>query len=57
MNYILYRAREQDPPPHRKWKETKQQPSRETSGHQISCCFLSLQILWGILRTRPLDLY
>ena len=35
---------------HRKWRETKQQPHRAWSGHQISCCLVSL---WGILSGRP----
>ena len=26
---------------HRKWRESKQQPSRARSGHQISCCLVS----------------
>ena len=30
---------------HRKWRETKQQPSRARSGHQISCCLVSLHFL------------
>ena len=30
---------------HRKWRETKQQPSRARSGNQISCCLLSLNFL------------
>ena len=30
---------------HRKWRESKQQPSRARSGHQISCCLVSLHFL------------
>ena len=33
----------------RKWRATKQHPSRATSGHQISCCLVSLHFLCGIL--------
>ena len=35
--------------PHRKWRETKEQPSRSKSGHQISCCWNSLHFLAVIL--------
>ena len=34
---------------HWKWRETKLQPSRVRSGHQISCCLLSLHFLCDIL--------
>ena len=34
---------------HWKWRETKQQPSRARSGHQISSCFVSLHFLCDIL--------
>ena len=34
---------------HRKWSETKQQPRRGSSGHQISCCLVSLHFLCDIL--------
>ena len=37
----------------RKWRETKQQPSRAGSGHQISCCLVSLHFLCDILSGRP----
>ena len=37
--------------PHRKLRETKQHPSREEFGHQLSCRLLFLHFLWGILRT------
>ena len=30
---------------HRKWRGTKEQPSRARSGHQISCCLVSLHFL------------
>ena len=36
---------------HWKWIETKQQPSRARSGHQISCCLVSLRFLCNILAT------
>ena len=36
--------------PHRKWRETKLQQSREKSGQHLSCCLHSLHFLWGILR-------
>ena len=38
---------------HRKWRESKQQPSRARSGHQISCCLVSLHFLCDILSSRP----
>ena len=41
---------------HRKWRETKQQPSRARSGHQISCCLVSLHFLCDILSGRPVDI-
>ena len=34
---------------HWKWRETKLQPSRARSGHQISCCLVSLHFLRDIL--------
>ena len=34
---------------HWKWRETKLQPSRARSGHQISCCLVSLHFLCDIL--------
>ena len=34
---------------HWKWRETKQQPSRARSGHQISCCLVSYNFLCDIL--------
>ena len=37
--------------PHRKRRESKQHPSRAKSGHQLSCCLLSLHFLWCILCT------
>ena len=36
--------------PHRKWRETKQQPRRAKSGNQISCSSVSLNFLCDILR-------
>ena len=36
---------------HWKWRESKQQPSRARSGHQISCCLVSLHLLCDILST------
>ena len=41
---------------YRKWRETKQQPSRNRSGHQISCCLVSLHFLCAILSSRPVYL-
>ena len=38
---------------HRKWRETKRQPNRAGSGHQISCCLVSLRFLCDILSGRP----
>ena len=37
-----------------KWRETKQQPIRARSGHQICCCLVSLHFLCDILSTCPL---
>ena len=37
--------------PHRKWRETKQHPSRANLCQQLSCSLLCLHFLWGILRT------
>ena len=42
---------------HRKWRETKQQPSRAISGHEISCCLVSLHfLLCDILSGRPVHI-
>ena len=38
---------------HRKWRSTKQQPSRARAGYQISCCLLSLHVLCDILSGGP----
>ena len=38
---------------HRKWRESKQQPSRARSGNQLSCCLVSLHFLCDILLGRP----
>ena len=38
---------------HRKWRESKQQPSRARSGNKLSCCFVSLLFLCDILSGRP----
>ena len=37
----------------RKWRETKQHPSRARSGHQIICCLVFLHFLCDILSGRP----
>ena len=39
--------------PHRKWRETKLQPSRASSGNQISCSLVSLHFLHDILQSGP----
>ena len=39
----------------RKWRETKQQTSRARSGHQISCCLVSLRYLCDILSGHPVQ--
>ena len=41
---------------HWKWRETKQQPSRARSGHQISCCSVSLHFLCDILAMITVEL-
>ena len=33
---------------HRKWRETKHQPSKDKSGNQIVCCLVSLHFLCDI---------
>ena len=38
---------------HRKWRSTKQHPSRARAGYQISCCLLSLHFLCDILSGGP----
>ena len=40
---------------HRKWGETKQQPSKARSGHQISCSLVSLHFLCDILSGPPVN--
>ena len=45
----VYRARRQDGAQEK--RETKQQPSRDRSGNQISCCLVSLHFLCDILST------
>ena len=52
MSYarLLYRVT------HRKWRESKQQPSRARSGNQLSCCLVSLHFLCDILTGRPVVL-
>ena len=39
---------------HRKWRETKQQPSRAKSCRQLSCCLVCLHFLCNILTSHPL---
>ena len=41
---------------HRKWRSTKQQPSRARSGNQISCCLVSLHFPCNILSMVPVTL-
>ena len=40
---------------HRKWRETKQQPSRARSGHKISSCLVSLLFLCDIPSSHAVD--
>ena len=40
---------------HRKWRETKQHPSRTSSGHQVSCFLFSLHFLCDILAPIPVE--
>ena len=42
---------------HRKYRETKQQPSRARSGHQISCFLVSLHFLRDILSCGPVHVF
>ena len=42
---------------HRKWRETKQHPSRVRSGNHLSCCLLSLHFLCDILHSRTVYLF
>ena len=39
----------------RKWRSTKQHPSRARAGYQISCCLLSLHFLCDILSGGPVE--
>ena len=38
-----------------KWRETKQHPSRVRSGHQVSCCLISLHFRCDILAPIPVQ--
>ena len=38
---------------HRKWRETKQQPTRVRAGHQVSCCLVLLHFLCHIVSGDP----
>ena len=38
--------------PHRKWKETKQEPGTTGPGNMLGCCLVSFHFLWGKLSTR-----
>ena len=40
---------------HRKWRETKQQPSRARSVHQLSCFLVCLHFLCDILQISTVD--
>ena len=42
---------------HRKWRESKQDPSRARSGNQPSCCLVSLHFPSDILSGRPVVNY
>ena len=41
--------------PHRKWKETKQQPGTAGPGNMLGCCLVSINFLWGKLSMRTVD--
>ena len=41
---------------HRKWKETKQQPSMLLGAAVPGCCLVSFHILWVILSTSTIDI-
>ena len=51
LGLCRYSARVHCRMPHRKWRETKKQPSRAKSGHQLSYCLVSLHFLGDILRS------
>ena len=53
ISHMTHAYRRPDRMSHRKWRETKQQPSRARSGHQISCWLVSLHFLCDILSGRP----
>ena len=40
---------------HRKWRETKQQPSTARPGNTLGCCFVSLHFLFYILCSRSVQ--
>ena len=40
---------------HRKWRKTKQQPSRARSGNHINCCLVSLHFQRDIQSTAPVQ--
>ena len=46
-NFIISYTGPPDRMSHRKWRSTKQHPSRARAGYQISCCLLSLHFLSG----------
>ena len=39
--------------PHRKWKDTKQQPGTAGPGNMLGCCLISFHFLWAIHPIRP----
>ena len=41
--------------PHRKWRETKQEPGTAGLGNMLGCCLISLHFLWGKLSTRTVQ--
>ena len=41
---------------HRKWRVTKQDPSRARPGTQLGCCLFSLHFLCDILQSSPVHI-
>ena len=41
--------------PHRKWKETKQQPGTAGPGNMLDCCLVSFHFLWVNLSTSTVN--
>ena len=54
---LAYNTGPPDRMSHRKYRLTKQRPSRARAGYQISCCLLSLHFLCDILSGGPVHIF